>query len=57
MNERVKALLSDDHFSVDGTLIRGLGEHEELSPKGRQRRAGGAGPQRREGLSWREAQQ
>ena len=32
-------MLSDDHFSVNGTLIRGVGQHEELSPQGRQRRA------------------
>jgi transposase len=33
---RVKALLSDEHFSVDGTLIQawaGLGQYEELPPK------------------------
>jgi hypothetical protein len=31
---QVKPLLSDEHFSVDGTLI----EAEEFSPQGRQRR-------------------
>src|SRR5258708_5205619 len=54
--ERVKALLSDDHFSVDGTLI-GVGQHEELSPEGWQRRAAGSWPQRGAGLSRREAPQ
>src|SRR5208283_1907811 len=38
----VKALLSDDHFSVRHT-DRGLGQHEELSSQGRQRRATGCG--------------
>ena len=36
---QVKALLSDDHFSADGTLIEAWASHEELSPKGWQRRA------------------
>src|SRR6266404_1511599 len=36
---------------------RGVGEHEELSPEGRQRRAAGSWPQRGAGLSRREAEQ
>jgi hypothetical protein len=44
--ERVKALLSDEHFSGGRHADRGLGKHEELSPEGRQRRTGGAGSQR-----------
>src|SRR5690349_15020211 len=36
---------------------RGVGRHQELSSQRRQRRAAGARPQRRAGLSWREAQQ
>jgi transposase len=31
---QVRRLLADDHFSVDGTPDPGLGEHEELPPKG-----------------------
>ncbi len=31
---RVRALLSDEHFSVDGTLDRGMVEHEELQAEG-----------------------
>jgi hypothetical protein len=44
---RVKELLSSEHFSVDGTLIddRGLGQHEELPPEGRERRTADGGPQ------------
>jgi hypothetical protein len=42
-----KPLLSNEHFSVDGTLIEDLGIDEELPSKRRQRRASGAGPQRR----------
>jgi Transposase domain (DUF772) len=44
--ERVKALRSDEHFSVDRHADRSVGEHEELSPEGRQRRTAGAGSQR-----------
>jgi hypothetical protein len=36
---------------------RGVGQHEELPPQRRQRRAAGAGAQWRARLSWREAQQ
>ena len=39
---KVKALLSDEHFSVDGTLIQAWAQHEELPAEGRQRRAAGA---------------
>ena len=49
--ERVKTLLSDDHFSVDGTLIEAWASMKSFRPKGRQRRAPGAGAQRRAGLS------
>jgi len=31
--DRVKALLSTEHFSVDGTMIEAWGQHEKLSPK------------------------
>jgi len=55
--EPVKALLSDDHFSVDGTLIEAWASIKELSPQGRRRRAAGSRPQWRAGLSRREAQQ
>ena len=34
---RVKALLSDEHFSVDGTLIQAWASYEKLPPQGRQR--------------------
>jgi transposase len=34
---RVKALLSDDHFSVDGTPIAAWASKKELSPQGWQR--------------------
>ena len=46
---QVKALLSADHFSVDGALPetwdRRLGQHEKLSPQGRFRPAARAGRQ------------
>jgi transposase len=32
---KVKRLLSSDHFSVDGTMMGGLGEREEFSPERR----------------------
>jgi hypothetical protein len=53
----VKALLSHDHFSVDGTLIEAWASMKSFRPQGRQRRATGAGPQRRAGLSRRKAKQ
>ena len=53
--ERVTALLSDEHFSVDGTLIEAWASM--LSPERRQRRATGAGSQWRARLSRRETQQ
>jgi Transposase domain (DUF772) len=37
----VKALLSDDHFSVDGTLIEAWASMKSFRPRGRQRRAAG----------------
>ena len=36
--ERVRRLLSEEHFSVDGTADRGLGVDEELPPQGGRRR-------------------
>src|SRR5512139_300010 len=35
---QVRPLLSDEHFSVDGNIDRGLGLPEELPPQGRLRR-------------------
>ena len=54
---KVKALLSDEHFSVDGTLIQAWASDEELPAEGRQRRAAGSGPQRRARLPRRAADQ
>jgi len=48
--ERVKALLSDDHFSVDGTLIEAWASMNSFRPKDG-RRAAGARSQRRAELS------
>ena len=31
---RERSLLSDEHFTVDGTLLEALGEFEEFSAKG-----------------------
>ncbi len=43
MNQaEVKKFLSDDHFSVDGTLIESLGLDEELPAQGWQGRAAGS---------------
>ena len=33
---RQKGLMSAEHFTVDGTLIDGVGEPEELPPQGRE---------------------
>jgi hypothetical protein len=41
--EPVKALLSDDHFLGRRHADRSLGQHEELSPQGRRRRAADPG--------------
>ena len=38
---KVEALLSDEHFSVDGTLIEAWASMKSLSAEGRQRRAAG----------------
>ena len=54
---KVKRFLSDDHFSVDGTLVEAWASAEELPRQGRQRRAAGAGPQRRARFPRREAHQ
>ena len=35
---QIKALLSDDHFTVDGTLDRGVRQPQELQAQGRSRR-------------------
>ena len=35
---QVKPLLSDEHFSVDGTLIEAWASHKSFQPQGRQRR-------------------
>ena len=43
---QVKPLLSDDHFSVDGALIEGLGVDEKLPAHRCQRRATRRGTQR-----------
>ena len=40
---KVRKLLSSDHFSVDGTLIEALGQHEELRAEGRRRFASRTG--------------
>ena len=54
---KVKRFLSDDHFSVDGTPGRGVGQLEELPCQGRLRRAARSGPQRRARFPRREAHQ
>ena len=43
--DKVKALLSSEHFSVDGTLAGSLGEPEKLSAEGRLGRASRPGTQ------------
>jgi transposase len=53
--EAVKALLSDDHFSVDGTLIEAWASMKSFRPKDGSGEP--PGPQRRARLSRREAQQ
>ena len=55
--EPVKALLSDDHFSVDGTLIEAWASMKSFRPTDGGWRAAGSRPQWRAGLSRREAQQ
>ena len=51
-------LLSDEHFTVDGTLVGSLGQPEEFPEerRGAGATAGGSGQSDRE-LSWRETQQ
>ena len=53
-----RGLLSDEHFSVDGTLNRGSGQHQELPTA---RRPGGIARRRPRqsvgGLSWREVEE
>ena len=58
----VRALLSDEHFSVDGTLIEAWASDEELQAQGGRRRWTAAGrrgrwAQRRARLPWRAAVQ
>src|SRR2546429_1947602 len=55
--EPVKALLSDDHFSVDGTLIEAWASMKSFRPKDGSGAPAGAGPQWGAGLSRREAPQ
>src|SRR6478672_950854 len=50
----VKALLSDEHFSVDGTLIQAWASMKSFRRLGR---APGAGPQWRARFSWRATDQ
>ena len=54
---KVKRFLSDEHFSVDGTLVEAWAIAQELPRQGRLRRAALAGPQRRARLPRREARQ
>ena len=54
---QVEAAALDRAFLGGRHADRGVGVDEELSPEGRQRRAAGAGPQRRARLPRREAQQ
>src|ERR1700757_4984508 len=53
----VKALLSDEHFSVDGTLIEAWASMKSFRPKDGSGGPAGPGPQWRAGFSRREAQQ
>jgi transposase len=55
--EPVNALLSDDHFSVDGTLIEAWASMKSFRPKGGGGEPPAPGPQWRAGLSRREALQ
>jgi transposase len=57
---QVRKLLSSEHFSVDGTLIEGLGQHEEFCAQARGRTASRKRrqrPQCRARLPWRETQE
>jgi len=54
---KVRALLSTDHFSVDGTLLGPGLQHQELPAKGWLRPAARCRAQRRAGLPRPEAQQ
>ena len=55
----IKALLSDEHFTVDGTLIEAWASMKSFKPQGRSRgrATGGRRPQRRARLPRRAAQQ
>jgi transposase len=54
---RITALLSDDHFSVDGTLIEAWAGMKSFRAERRQRLAARPRPQRRARLPRRDAQQ
>ena len=54
---RSSALLSSEHFSVDGTLLEAWASPKSFRPKDGSGEPPGAGAQRRAGLPWREAQQ
>ena len=54
---KVKALLSDEHFSVDGTLIQAWASMKSFRPKDGSGRAAGARAQRRARLPRRAADQ
>jgi transposase len=51
VNRRAERFMSDEHFTVDGTLIQAWAWQKSFSPEGRLRR------RRRIGLSRQEAQQ
>ena len=55
--DRVKALLSDDHFSVDGTLIEAWASMTSFRPKDGSGEPPAAGRQWRARFPWREALQ
>ena len=55
--DRVKTLLSDDHFSVDGTLIEAWASMKSFRPKDGSGEPPGSWPQWRTGLPRREAPQ
>ena len=54
---KVKRFLSDDHFSVDGTLVEAWASLKSFRAKDGIGRAAGAGTQRRARFPWRKAHQ
>jgi transposase len=56
-HEELRGLLSDEHFSVDGTQIAAWASMKSFKAEGRIERSAGAGPQRQARFSRREAQQ